>query len=74
LFPGTQSVGHVQVTTNPPGCYWEAVSQVDWIYIVGIRSWYGDNKVAFVVQANPTSASRSGTVVIGEQALRVTQQ
>lgn len=73
-FRSTQSVGRVQVATDPSGCHWEAVSQSEWIDIVGIRSWYGDNKVAFVVTANPTSAPRSGTVVVGEQVLRIAQQ
>ena len=73
-FPSTESVGRVRVTTGVRGCYWEAISQTDWIRIVGITNWYGDNNVAFVVEANPTSAPRIGTVVVGEQPLRIVQR
>ena len=74
VFPSTETLGSVRVTTGVPGCHWEAVSQVEWIRTVGIRSWYGDNTSRFVVEANQTGVPRTGFIIIGEQSLRVIQQ
>jgi hypothetical protein len=42
------------------GCFWELLSQPEWIKIVSANRGYGSGSVAFQVQPNQTGASSPG--------------
>lgn len=74
VFGGAGGTGQVSVRTGTTGCHWEATSQTDWMYIVGVRSGRGDSYVQFVVNANPTRQERTGLIVVGETTWEVRQR
>ena len=55
-----------------PECEWRATSQVTWISRVAPATGQGPGQVSFDVAAN-SGASRTGSLVIGDQTLTVTQ-
>jgi hypothetical protein len=54
------------------GCSWSASSNASWIAITPV-SGNGSGPVAYSVDANPGTASRTGTITIAGQTLTVTQ-
>lgn len=54
-------------------CAWSAQSDVPWITITSAMPRIGDDPFAFTVAVNSTSASRSGTITVRDQTLRITQ-
>ena len=78
ISPGSQYVGSssgtgtVSITTQSD-CHWTAVSEASWIYVTSNSSGSGSQTVNYAVSANPTGASRSGTIVIAGQTFTVTQ-
>lgn len=65
---GAQSV----TVTAPAGCAWTATTATSWISLT-TPSGSGSGSLNFTVAANPTTASRTGTVTLGGQTLTVTQ-
>jgi hypothetical protein len=55
------------------GCAWTAVSQAGWITVKSGGSGTGDGHVHIAVAPNIQAAGRSGTLVIGGQAVSVNQ-
>jgi hypothetical protein len=56
------------------GCQWTAVSNAPWITITTPMPQRGDNPVTFVVSPNNTGASRTGTIVVRDKVVTITQQ
>jgi hypothetical protein len=54
-------------------CVWTARSEVPWITITSSMPRSGDNPVAFVVLANDSTSIRTGTIVVRDQVVTVTQ-
>jgi all-beta uncharacterized protein/BACON domain-containing protein len=54
-------------------CVWTAQSQVPWITITSSMPRAGDNPVAFSVAANETTAPRTGTIVVRDKVVTITQ-
>jgi hypothetical protein len=71
-FDARSSVGTVQVRTSDI-CQWTAVSNASWIDVTSGRSGTGDGRVDYIVQANLTSAPRTGSITIAGQRFTVTQ-
>ncbi len=72
-FPATLSGGSVDVKTGTPGCHVWYVSLNDWITTTGVRDWYGNGNIGFIVQPNTTGAPRTGAIVVGEKKWEITQ-
>ncbi|MBI4741770.1 MAG: hypothetical protein HY777_09550 [Betaproteobacteria bacterium] len=66
------SAGTVGVTTGA-GCAWSAASNAGWITITSGASGNGSGTVAYSVQANTGSSSRTGTLSIAGKTFTVTQ-
>jgi hypothetical protein len=75
-FSATGGIGHLWVQTGTPRCHWNARSQADWMYTVGVSDWSGNLDVPFqfVVEENPTGVARTGLIVVGETPWHVTQR
>jgi hypothetical protein len=56
------------------GCVWSAESTASWIVVTTTGTRKGDDAVSFTVAANATRASRSGTITVRDQVVRITQQ
>jgi hypothetical protein len=66
------STGAVSLTSSTGGA-WTAVSTASWITITSAASGSGSAAIAYSVAANPTTAARSGTLVIAGLIFTVTQ-
>jgi hypothetical protein len=65
-------VGAVEVATSSV-CKWSAVSRASWIVVTDGASGSGDGRVEYLVRANTTSATRTGTITIAGQPFTITQ-
>jgi len=54
-------------------CLWSAVANVPWITVTTSMPRTGDDRVTFVVAANPSSTPRSGTITVRDKVVTVTQ-
>ncbi len=70
--PASGSSGSVDVTTGS-GCSWSAGSNVSWITVSSGSNGKGNGKVAYSVQANTSTNSRTGTMTIAGKTFTVTQ-
>ena len=60
--------------TAPTNCDFASASRVSWITVTNGNPGSGNTTVSFTVQANNVpDAQRSGTIIIGDQTLTVTQ-
>jgi hypothetical protein len=64
--------GAVQVTTTP-GCSYDTTLGPSWISVTSGAAGTGPGLLAFVVEPNSTTASRSGSLTIGGQTFQVNQ-
>ncbi|MGO9554651.1 MAG: BACON domain-containing protein [Syntrophobacteraceae bacterium] len=71
--PGYSGGNATANVTSPAGCPWTAASNASWIIIVSGGSGSGNGTVTYSVAANPTGASRVGTLTIAGKTLTVTQ-
>ena len=54
-------------------CLWTAVTNASWITITTPMPQVGDNRVNFTVQPNQSAAPRTGTIVVRDKVVTVTQ-
>jgi len=54
-------------------CIWTARSQVPWITITSSMPRSGDNPAAFSVAANDSTSPRTGTIVVRDKVVTITQ-
>ncbi len=77
IAPGGRSIraagggGSVTVTA-PDGCVWTAASNAPWIHASAAGS--GDGDVAYSVDANPSSSTRTGTMTIAGRTFSIKQR
>ena len=71
-FDSDGGAGSVSVT-SPSGCLWDANSSDAWISITGTPGT-GNGSISYTVAANPTLQSRSGTIMVEDQVLSLTQE
>ncbi|HMJ90791.1 MAG TPA: BACON domain-containing carbohydrate-binding protein, partial [Candidatus Acidoferrum sp.] len=62
----------VNVTTGP-NCVWGVTNTNSWIIIAPDAGGTGNGTMMYDVEANPSTSSRTGVVVIAGQALTITQ-
>lgn len=63
----------VSITTSATTCQWSVVNTNSWISILSSSSGTGSSSVSYVVAANTSPNDRSGTVLIADQPLTLTQ-
>ncbi len=71
-FDSDGGEGSVDVT-SPDGCNWSAFSGDSWIAVANGASANGNGSVFFLVDANSTIESRSGTITVEDEVLTITQ-
>jgi hypothetical protein len=54
-------------------CVWTAQANVPWITITTSMPQAGDNPVLFTVADNPDTTARSGTIVVRDKTVVITQ-
>lgn len=54
-------------------CEWTATPTVPWITVTTSMPRVGDDNVSFGVAANPLSTARSGTIVVRDRVIQITQ-
>jgi hypothetical protein len=54
-------------------CVWTALSQVPWITITSSMPRSGDNPVAFSVAPNDSASPRTGTIVVRDKVVTITE-
>jgi hypothetical protein len=64
---GTASV------TAPAGCAWLAISNDAWLSITGGSAGNGNGTVSYVAVANSSSVSRTGSLLVANEAIEVVQ-
>lgn len=62
----------ISVTANA-GCAWKATSSASWLTISANALSAGPASVSYVVDANPTTSSRTATITVDGKTLTVTQ-
>ena len=72
-FPATGGATNLNITTGSL-CSWSAVSNVPWISIIGADTGKGSSVVSYAVDANLTTAPRTGTLTVAGSTLTITQQ
>jgi hypothetical protein len=71
-FPATGGSATFTMVTSP-GCGWSAASNADWVTVT-TGSGSGQAEVAYTVQANATTATRTAAITAGGQTHTVTQE
>jgi hypothetical protein len=79
IAPASQSFGAeggpaTVAVTAPATCAWTAASSADWVTVTAGKTGTGPGSVTYAVEANASTASRSGTLTIGGQSHTVNQQ
>lgn len=74
VLPFTQAGGAGRFTVFPTTqCSWTASTATPWIHITAGATGSGTSRVRFTVDANSTSITRNGSIVVGTATLVVTQ-
>ncbi|HWQ32963.1 MAG TPA: BACON domain-containing carbohydrate-binding protein [Blastocatellia bacterium] len=71
-FNASGGNGSVNITTQS-GCAWNATSNADWITITSGAAGSGNGTVNYLVAANNTTSTRTGTLTVAGQTFTVTQ-
>lgn len=72
-FPATVSSGSVTVNATGTNCPWTAASNSTWIKVTGGASGTGTGAMTYDLEANPSTASRTGSLTIAGRTFNVTQ-
>lgn len=73
-FPGNGSTGTVSITTSAGSCDWSSYSTVPWIDLVPqFSNGQGSAIAPFVVGPNPGSVARTGSILMADKTLTITQ-
>jgi len=74
-FSVSSTAGNRTVTIiSGTQCSWGAVSTASWITVATGASGVGIGSAMFVIEANPTSTARTGTVSVAGQTISITQE
>ena len=58
----------------PIDAVWEAITDCDWITIIGARTGIGDGTIQYTIADNLTGETRTGRIVIAGKAYTITQK
>ena len=71
-FGAAAAAGNISVTA-PQNCAWSASSNAAWLLVTSASAGTGNGSIAFAVEQNQTTSSRTGAITIGERTFTVTQ-
>ena len=60
--------------TAAAGCAWSAQADAAWVVITGGTTGTGTGSVGFAIATNPGTTTRTGSIVVAGQAVKITQQ
>lgn len=63
----------INVTNVAPTCTWSATTESEWITLHGNTSGTGNGTVTYSISPNSGTTSRTGTVMVAEEVLTLTQ-
>jgi hypothetical protein len=72
-FPAIGGTDAVSVTASMPTCTWVAVSNDNWLTVLGPRTGTGNDIVNYSVSQNSADADRTGSLTVAGQSFTVTQ-
>jgi hypothetical protein len=72
-FPPTAGSGSVTITA-PQGCGWTASSTAAWIVLNSSPSGSGNGVVDYLIQPNPETSERSGSIAVQGRLHTITQE
>ncbi len=72
-FPANGGNGTVNVAATSTNCAWTAQSNANWITITSGASGTGNGAVNYIVAANDTADTRTGSLIIAGRTFTVTQ-
>jgi hypothetical protein len=72
IFTESGGTGNGTVSTSG-GCRWTATSDVSWITFTSQNTGNGSGSFTFTVAANPTTTSRSGSLIVEQKTNTITQ-
>jgi hypothetical protein len=73
-FSGSGGTGLASITTSSQSCTWTAYSEVPWIQLpAASASGQGTGGAPFLIAGNPGLSPRTGSILIGDQTLTITQ-
>ncbi len=67
------STGTVNVETTAQ-CVWDVINTNDWITITSGTHFTGNGSVSYAITANPSIKTRTGYLLLGDQAFALTQE
>jgi all-beta uncharacterized protein/BACON domain-containing protein len=70
--PATGGTGRITITAAA-GCAWSAQADATWVVLTGGTTGTGAGSVAYAIASN-TGTTRSASIVVGGQTLKITQQ
>src|SRR5262245_52791217 len=71
--PATGGIGRITFTAAA-GCAWSAQADAAWVELTGGTTGTGAGSVAYAIASNPGTSTRSASIVVAGQTLKVTQQ
>jgi all-beta uncharacterized protein/BACON domain-containing protein len=71
--PATGGTGRITVTA-PAGCAWSAQADAAWVVLTGGTTGTGAGSVAYTVASNAGTTTRSASIVVAGQTIKITQQ
>jgi len=72
-FVGAEGGTLIATITTAPACTWSATSTVSWMSLVAGATGTGDGSITYTVASNPITASRTGTLIVGNQTITVAE-
>lgn len=72
-FPNGAATSGTVLLTTQPGCTWNAISYSYWLHVTSGSPGNGTGTVAYSVDANNGTKSRTGTMTIADKIFHVTQ-
>lgn len=57
----------------PIDAVWEAITDCDWITIIGSRTGIGDGVIQYTIKDNNTGETRTGRIIVGGKEYTITQ-
>jgi hypothetical protein len=71
-FGAGGGTGTVNISTSRD-CTWTIATSTSWVSLDGDRNGQGEAAIGFTVSANPAPSARSGTIVVANQTVEVSQ-
>jgi hypothetical protein len=72
-FPAIGGTGSLNIDIAPNSCAWSASTASTWIHLTSATSGTGDVALTYLLDANVSTASRTGSIVVNGQVCSISQ-